>query len=99
MTATTSAQDLWQEQSLLSFWQGVNWENSPIVAAVATNGSDGKVTVLSMELPVLKYFAAIPWEGVGEIAALPPTALPNVAEKEEVNDTLDDFLNDISQFF
>jgi hypothetical protein len=99
MTATKSTSADWLEQSVLSFWQGVNWENSPIVAAAATNGSDGKATVLSMELTVQQYLAAIPWSGVGEIAAMPQTSNQESAQADEVNDTLDDFLDDISQFF
>jgi hypothetical protein len=103
-SATAKLTDSWQGQSVLSFWQGVNWENLAIATTTtADSGDPGGVgaagLVLSMELPVQKYFAAIPWSGVGEIAAVPQSANQEIDQPDEATDTLDDFLDDISQFF
>ncbi|WP_156800339.1 hypothetical protein [Thalassoporum mexicanum] len=107
MTANSAAANMadgWQDQTVLSFWKAVNWENMPIAVAAVTQQQDGSpalnvVTTLSMELPVQKYFAAIPWSGVGEIGAVPQATTDNIGSPEDRSDTLDDFLDDISQFF
>ncbi len=87
----------WRLQPLRGFWQGVNWDNRAI--APVTN-SNGKVApTLSYIMSVREYFRAISWTGIPEIAA--KAAEPQHSSKpiDESNETLEDFLDDISNFF
>lgn len=72
-----------RQQSVKTFWRGVNWENRPIV------------TNQSQALTVQDYFALIPWSGVA-IAQSDPKPLPSLSSIK--SDTLEDFLNDIKFF-
>ncbi len=73
------------QQSVKTFWQGVNWENRPIVI----NQSQALI------LTVQDYFAMIPWSGVA-IAQSSPKSFPSQSSIK--SDTLEDFLNDIKFF-
>ncbi len=86
----------WRLQPLRSFWQGVNWENQAIAPIVSNNGKGAPA--LSFLMSVREYFRAISWTGVPEIAA---TAQPSLSidSIDANNETLDDFLDDISKFF
>jgi hypothetical protein len=51
-------------------------------------------------MSVREYFRAISWTGIPEIAASPPEAkLSSSSTIDESNETLEDFLDDISKFF
>ncbi|AFY74636.1 hypothetical protein Syn7502_02683 [Synechococcus sp. PCC 7502] len=75
-------------QTVKAFWQGVNWENRPIL----TNQSSSS----AMTLTVQDYFAMIPWSG-GAIAVA--TSKPQIPQDLGSSETLEDFLDDISKFF
>ncbi len=87
----------WRLQPLRSFWQSVNWENREI-APVTSNNGKGTPT-LSLLMSVRQYFRAISWTGIPEIASTAPE--PNLSSNsiDANNETLEDFLDDISQFF
>ena len=89
----------WQLQPLRSFWQNVNWENRAIAPVLISNPSNnnGSAPILSLLMSVREYFRAISWTGIPEIAASPPEVKPNTID--ESNETLEDFLDDISKFF
>lgn len=89
----------WRLQPLRSFWQGVNWENRAIASATITSINGRGALTLSLLLPVREYFRAISWTGIPEIAAA--TFEPKLASNpiDESNETLEDFLDDISKFF
>jgi hypothetical protein len=91
----------WQLQPLRSFWQNVNWENRAIAPASISNANNnGSAPVLSLLMSVREYFRAISWTGIPEIAASPPEAkLSSSSTIDESNETLEDFLDDISKFF
>ncbi len=91
----------WQLQPLRNFWQGVNWENRAI-ATLSTNSaiSNGSIApALSFMMSVREYFRAIAWAGIPEIAATAIEANLSSANLDESNETLEDFLDDISKFF
>lgn len=90
----------WRLQPLKSFWQSVNWDNRPIVTTTA-NGTVTNSTELSFLMSVREYFRAISWTGIPAIAATNvDTKLSiNQSEVDESNETLEDFLDDISKFF
>jgi hypothetical protein len=73
------------QQSVRTFWQGVNWENRPIV----TNQSK------SQALTVQDYFALIPWSGV---AIAQSSSKPLPGQSSIKSETLEDFLNDFKFF-
>ncbi|CAN1213375.1 hypothetical protein TUMEXPCC7403_24430 [Tumidithrix helvetica PCC 7403] len=94
----------WTQQSVRSFWQGVNWENRPQVVTAAPsqgignlNGHVAIAPTLDLKLSVNQYFSMIPWSGIPLAAA--PTPSLGVAKVEEKKETLEDFLDDISSFF
>lgn len=87
----------WLDRSVRNFWQGINWENRPLVAAPVVEGNGQAIAVqpsFTLSLSVREYFAAIPWSGVPVVAAPAPAPV-----LEERKDTLEDFLSDISNFF
>ncbi len=88
----------WRLQPLLNFWQNVNWENRAISpASVSKNGS---TPLLSLLMPVREYFRAVSWTGIPEIASTVTEIKPNNSFiVDEGNETLEDFLDDISKFF
>ncbi|OYQ64569.1 hypothetical protein B9G53_11095 [Pseudanabaena sp. SR411] len=89
----------WRLQPLRSFWQSVNWENRAI-APVSTNNTNGKgAPTLSFLMSVREYFRAISWTGIPEIAATTAEFKPSSNPIDESNETLEDFLDDISKFF
>jgi len=89
----------WRLQPLRSFWQGVNWENRVIapVLSHSKSSNNGSAPVLSLLMSVREYFRAISWNGIPEIAAT-ETKLSS-SSMDENNETLEDFLDDISKFF
>ncbi len=87
----------WRLQPLRSFWQSVNWENRAI-APITNNNSQG-IQTLSLLMSVRQYFRAISWTGIPEIAATTPEPKPSSNSIDTSNETLDDFLDDISKFF
>jgi hypothetical protein len=95
----------WRVQPLRNFWQNVNWENRAIAPASISNANNnannnGNPPVLSLLMSVREYFRAISWTGIPEIAASPPEAkLSSSSTIDESNETLEDFLDDISKFF
>lgn len=89
----------WRLQPLRSFWQSVNWENRAL-APVSTNNTNGKgAPTLSFLMSVREYFRAISWTGIPEIAATTAEFKPSSNPIDESNETLEDFLDDISKFF
>jgi hypothetical protein len=88
----------WRLQPLVSFWQNVNWENRAIApTAVSKNGHH---PLLSLSMSVREYFRAISWTGIPEIASTVAEIKPsNSSMVDESNETLEDFLDDISKFF
>ena len=89
----------WRVQPLRNFWQNVNWENRAIAPASISNANNnGSAPVLSLLMSVREYFRAISWTGIPEIAASPPE-VKLTSSTDESNETLEDFLDDISKFF
>jgi hypothetical protein len=89
----------WQLQPLRSFWQSVNWENRAI-APVSNDNTNGKgAPALSFLMSVREYFRAISWTGIPEIASTAVDSKPISSPIDESNETLEDFLDDISKFF
>jgi hypothetical protein len=90
----------WQLQPLRDFWQNVNWENRAIAPISISNpNNNGSAPVLSLLMSVREYFRAISWTGIPEIAASPPEVKLSSSSINESNETLEDFLDDISKFF
>ncbi len=91
----------WRLQPLRSFWQGVNWENRAIAPVLSHNPSsnNGSAPVLSLLMSVREYFRAISWNGIPEIAATATETKLSSSSMDENNETLEDFLDDISKFF
>ncbi len=91
----------WRVQPLRNFWQNVNWENRAIApASTSSPNHNGSAPVLSLLMSVREYFRAISWTGIPEIAALPTEMkLINSSTIDQSNETLEDFLDDISKFF
>jgi hypothetical protein len=87
----------WRLQPLRNFWQSVNWENRAIAPVTSNNGNSNQT--LSLLMSVRQYFRAISWTGVPEIAATSPEPKLSSNSIEASNETLEDFLDDISQFF
>ncbi len=87
----------WRLQPLRSFWQGVNWENRAIAPITSNNGK--VAPTLSLLMSVREYFRAISWTGIPEIAATAPEPKLSSKSIDANNETLEDFLDDISQFF
>lgn len=87
----------WRLQPLRSFWQSVNWENLAIAPITSNNGKDAPT--LSLLMSVREYFRAISWTGIPEIAATAPEPKLMSNSLDASNETLEDFLDDISQFF
>ena len=87
----------WRLQPLRSFWQGVNWENRAIAPITSNNGKGAQT--LSLLMSVRQYFRAISWTGIPEIAATTPEPKLSSNSIDASNETLEDFLDDISQFF
>jgi len=87
----------WRLQPLRSFWQGVNWENRAIAPITSNNGKGAQT--LSLLMSVRQYFRAISWTGIPEIAATSPEPKLSSNSIDASNETLEDFLDDISQFF
>lgn len=81
----------WLANSLNNFWQAVNWENLQI--APQSNGS-----LIDRRLSVKAYFQSIPWV-VTTVAAPQLSAPVSSVNGTETQDTLNDFLQDISEFF
>jgi hypothetical protein len=81
----------WLSNSLTSFWQAVNWENLQI--PVPTNSSS-----LDRYLSVKDYFQSIPWV-ITTTAAPQLVNDPSAMNGQSPQDTLNDFLQDISEFF
>ena len=93
----------WRLHSLRNFWQTVNWENRvfDLVPSNSSNTNNGKSSsVLSFLMPVREYFRAFSWTGIPEIAVTSHQAVSNSDSKvDESRETLEDFLDDISNFF
>ena len=90
----------WRVQPLRNFWQNVNWENRAIAPASISNANNnGSAPVLSLLMSVREYFRAISWTGIPEIAASQPEVKLTSSAIDESNETLEDFLDDISKFF
>lgn len=87
----------WQLQPLRSFWQGVNWDNRAIAPVSSNNGKSAPA--LSFLMSVREYFRAISWTGIPEIASTSVEVKPISPPIDESNETLEDFLDDISKFF
>ncbi len=91
----------WQLQPLRSFWQGVNWENRAVapISSNSANGNSQGLPTLSLLMSVREYFRGISWTGIPEIAA--PKNEPKLSSPtiDDNNETLEDFLDDISKFF
>jgi hypothetical protein len=88
----------WRLQPLRSFWQSVNWDNRAI--APVSISSNGKVApALSYMMSVREYFRTISWTGIPEIAAKATESQHISKPIDEANETLEDFLDDISNFF
>ncbi|NUN64101.1 hypothetical protein HCU40_04885 [Pseudanabaena biceps] len=86
----------WRLQPLQTFWQNVNWENQAIAPTRNLNGKAPES--LSFLMSVKDYFRAISWTGILEIAS---TSEPKIVHPpiDETQETLEDFLDDISNFF
>ena len=70
------------------------------IAPVSTNNTNGKgAPTLSFLMSVREYFRAISWTGIPEIAATTAEFKPSSNPIDESNETLEDFLDDISKFF
>ena len=90
----------WRLQPLRGFWQGVNWENRAVQISIANTISNGKgAPTLSFLMSVREYFRAISWTGIPEIAATNADVKLSSDSIDENNETLEDFLDDISKFF
>ena len=90
----------WRVQPLRNFWQNVNWENRAIAPASISNANNnGSAPVLSLLMSVREYFRSISWTGIPEIAASQPEVKLTSSTIDESNETLEDFLDDISKFF
>lgn len=91
----------WQLQPLRSFWQSVNWENRPLapILSHSTNNNGQGVPTLSLLMSVREYFRGISWTGIPEIAASKAEPKLSSATIDDNNETLEDFLDDISKFF
>jgi hypothetical protein len=90
----------WRLQPLRNFWQNVNWENRTIAPVSISSTNNGNAAILSLMMSVREYFQGISWAGIPEIADLPPDAKPiSSSLSNESNETLEDFLDDISKFF
>ena len=92
----------WRLQTLRNFWQGVNWENRAIAQFVSDqpNSNNGKPPTLSLLMSVREYFRAISWTGIPEIAVTSHETKPNLPSIDDASkETLEDFLDDISNFF
>ncbi|MCX5934904.1 MAG: hypothetical protein NTU99_08990 [Pseudanabaena sp. LacPavin_0818_WC45_MAG_42_6] len=87
----------WRLQPLRNFWQSVNWENRAIAPITSNNGKGAQT--LSLLMSVRQYFRAISWTGIPEIAATTPEPKLSSNSIDASNETLEDFLEDISQFF
>ncbi|TYQ26631.1 hypothetical protein PseudUWO311_10965 [Pseudanabaena sp. UWO311] len=87
----------WRLQPLRNFWQSVNWENRAITPMTSNNGKSAQT--LSLLMSVSQYFRAISWTGIPEIAATTPEPKLSSNSIDASNETLEDFLDDISQFF
>lgn len=92
----------WRLQPLRNFWQGVNWDDRPIAPVSSNSDSKNgqKPAQLSLLISVREYFRAISWTGIPEIAVAtfePKSATANPID--ESNETLEDFLDDVSKFF
>jgi hypothetical protein len=90
----------WRIQPLRNFWQAVNWENRPIapISKSSNAHSNGHITTeLSLLMSVREYFRAISWMGIPAIAVT--TSEPKPVAIDDSNETLEDFLDDISKFF
>jgi hypothetical protein len=93
VTNGSSKASLWMLQNVRSFWQGVNWENRPLEQTEIGMG----LRELSFKMSVGNYFSSISWTGKAAIAQ--PTIQSSVIEDRGKSETLDDFIEDISQFF
>jgi hypothetical protein len=93
----------WRLQPLRNFWQTVNWENRAIVTLstnnASSNGSAAPTLALSFLMSVREYFRAISWAGIPEIAATAIETNLSSSVMDESNETLEDFLDDVSKFF
>jgi hypothetical protein len=87
----------WRLQPLRNFWQGVNWENRAIAPIAINNGQSAQP--LSLLMSVREYFRGISWTGIPEIAATAPEPKLSISAIDANTETLEDFLDDISQFF
>jgi hypothetical protein len=87
----------WRLQPLRNFWQGVNWENRVIAPLSSNNGQTAPT--LSLLMSVREYFRGISWTGIPEIASAMPESKLSISAIDSNNETLEDFLDDISQFF
>jgi hypothetical protein len=92
----------WRLQPLRNFWQGVNWDNRPIAPASrnSANKNSQSPPELSFLMSVREYFRAISWTGIPEIAVAtfePKSAIASTID--DSNETLEDFLDDVSKFF
>jgi hypothetical protein len=79
------------KQSVKMFWQSVNWDDAEIVESIHP-----------WAVSVQQYFALIPWAITGSsmemnVGKLAETT--NVAEIQPEKATLENFLDDVSQFF
>jgi len=91
----------WRIQPLRNFWQGVNWDNRPL-APMSVNGSNTNgqvIPALSFMMSVRDYFRAISWTGIPEIGVTTSEPKPSAAVIDDSNETLENFLDDISKFF
>ncbi len=91
----------WRLQPLRNFWQGVNWENRAIATLSTNNASSNgsNAPTLSFLMSVREYFRAISWAGIPEIAATAIETNLVSTTLGESNETLEDFLDDVSKFF
>jgi hypothetical protein len=92
----------WRLQPLRNFWQGVNWDNHTIapLSINRSNNSGQSPAELSFLMSVTDYFRAISWTGIPEIAVATFELKSATANPiDESNETLEDFLDDVSKFF
>lgn len=91
----------WRLQPLKNFWQNVNWDNRPIVISTNNGNGTSSAPTLSFLMSVREYFRAISWTGIPAIAvtSTDPKTSASQTEIDENNETLEDFLDDISKFF
>jgi hypothetical protein len=76
------------KQTVQVFWQGVNWDDAEIVESISP-----------WAVSVQQYFATIPWSTLGSnMEASVSTNLVKTSVQPE-KATLENFLDDISQFF